>query len=96
MPGEGVPFKKKNQGRPLGSKNKIPAGTKQAAMDVFEQLGGVEAMVAWAKENQTEFYTRVFSKILPREVEVSGQGGQPIQIIVQTGVPHPQDGNGTS
>jgi len=58
-------------GRPVGSKNKIPGDLRADIMTVFEQLGGVEGMVAWAKKsnaNRGQFYGQILAKILPREI----------------------------
>lgn len=41
-------------------------------MIAFEMIGGVERMADWADENPGEFYTKLFPKILTREVEVQG------------------------
>lgn len=45
---------------------------RQAYMEVFEILGGVEEFARWAakdNKNQTEFYKQM-SKMLPRELQV--------------------------
>lgn len=41
---------------------------------VFEQMGGVARMVAWADGNPTDFYTKLFPKLIARsqQVDVSG------------------------
>lgn len=36
-------------------------------LGVFEQIGGQDAMALWATENQTDFYTKMFSKTITRE-----------------------------
>ena len=41
----------------------------------FEMIGGVEAMAAWAEENRGEFYTKLFPKVITREVEVNASEG---------------------
>lgn len=38
-------------------------------MTVFEEMGGVERMVAWAEKNQDSFYTKVFPKVIAKPVE---------------------------
>ena len=48
-----------------------------AVLTVFEQLGGIDGMTEWANrspDNQSDFYTRIFSKVVsaPRQVEVGG------------------------
>ena len=54
-------------GRPVGSKNKFTT-LKNAFIETFEELGGVNNLVEWAKANQTEFY-RMVARLMPREVE---------------------------
>jgi len=64
-------LQKGGPGRPVGSKNKIPGDLRADIMTVFEQLGGVEGMVAWAKKsnaNRGQFYCQILTKILPREI----------------------------
>lgn len=43
-------------------------------LSVFEQMGGIDGMTDWAEENPTEFYTKLFPKIItaPKQVEISG------------------------
>ena len=66
-------------GRPKGVPNKVSRIAKEAIADVFEELGGVPAMVIWASENQTAFYN-MYSKLLP--VQLSGEGGGPIGLVI--------------
>ena len=43
-------------------------------MSVFEQVGGTERMAAWADANPTDFYTKLFPKMISRsqQIDVSG------------------------
>lgn len=43
-------------------------------MSVFEQIGGVQRMATWADDNPTDFYTKLFPKMISRsqQVDVSG------------------------
>jgi len=43
-------------------------------MSVFQQIGGVERMAAWADAAPTEFFTKLFPKMISRsqQVDVSG------------------------
>lgn len=43
-------------------------------MSVFEQIGGANRMAAWADSNPTDFYTKLFPKMISRsqQVDVSG------------------------
>ena len=43
-------------------------------MSVFEQIGGAARMAAWADSSPTDFYTKLFPKMISRsqQVDVSG------------------------
>lgn len=43
-------------------------------MSCFEQIGGLPRMATWADENPTDFYTKLFPKMISRsqQVDVSG------------------------
>lgn len=43
-------------------------------MSCFEQMGGLPRMAAWADTNPTDFYTKLFPKMISRsqQVDVSG------------------------
>lgn len=43
-------------------------------MSVFEQIGGAPRMASWADQNPTDFYTKLFPKMISRsqQVDVSG------------------------
>ena len=59
------------KGRVTGSHNKVTTQAKEAIQMAFEGIGGVPALIAWAKDekNQGAFYS-LFSKLLP--VQMSG------------------------
>lgn len=71
-------------GRPKGVPNKASRVAKDAIWAVFDGLGGEEAMLAWARENQTQFYASVWPRILPKPVEVSGPDGGPVEMTERT------------
>ena len=48
-------------------KNKFTT-LKNAFIETFEELGGVDNLVEWARANQTEFY-RMVARLMPKEVE---------------------------
>ena len=55
-------------GRPKGAENKITRTIKEHFKDAFEELGGSEGLVKWAKksdENLGMFY-RMCTKMIPR------------------------------
>lgn len=43
-------------------------------MSVFNQIGGVDRMAVWADSNPTDFYTKLFPKMISRsqQIDVSG------------------------
>lgn len=43
-------------------------------MSCFEQIGGLDRMASWADTNPTDFYTKLFPKMISRsqQVDVSG------------------------
>jgi len=51
-------------GRPIGSVNKLGKQAKENIVDVFNGLGGTEAMTRWAKRNRTEFY-KLYARLIP-------------------------------
>lgn len=62
-------------GRPVGSRNKVPANLRNDLMTVYEQLGGIEGMREWAKKsdrNRTVFY-KILASTLPRQLAVSAK-----------------------
>jgi hypothetical protein len=70
------------KGRKKGAKNKTPTTLKNAFLEAFESIGGVQSLQAWAEDNKTEFY-KIMSKILPKELELTGAGGGPIRSKVE-------------
>ena len=62
----------KTGGREKGTPNKFTGTVKEAYLEVFQRLGGVDGLHKWASSseaNKREFY-RGFMKILPREVHL--------------------------
>ncbi len=44
---------------------------RSAVLFAFENMGGPDALAKWGKENEDEFYTKLFPKIIARESEVT-------------------------
>lgn len=57
------------KGRPKGVPNKTTAEVKAIIEAVHQGLGGLEAMLTWAKANPSEFYTKIWVRILPAKVD---------------------------
>lgn len=60
----------KTGGRQKGTPNKTTSAVKEAFHHAFKGMGGMKALTAWAKLNQTEFY-RLYSKLIPTETSVT-------------------------
>jgi len=72
-PGNKITFGKPGPGRPKGSRNKVTAAAKDAIAQAAENIGGIERLAAWIKEdpkNEAAFWTTVYPKLIP--VQVSG------------------------
>lgn len=74
-------FKKGHKGgpgRPKGVPNKTTLVAKEAIAQAAERLGGVDRLVAWAKEdpaNERAFWAQVYPKLLPLQVAGTGKDG---------------------
>lgn len=47
---------------------------KTAVLTAFDQLGGVQGLVDWAKEsaqNKADYYTKIFTKTIQKDVEIN-------------------------
>ena len=44
--------------------------SRQAIIVAFEMIGGVEAFSEWADENRGDFYTKLFTKVVGKEIEI--------------------------
>jgi hypothetical protein len=60
---------KPGPGRPARRANKITGQAKENIAEVFEMLGGVEAMAKWARNHQTEFYCKIYIKLIGVDVQ---------------------------
>ena len=63
------------KGRPKGSANKLTVAFKQAVLNVYNGLGGDEAMQKWASANKTDFY-KIAARLIPHEVIGAGENGE--------------------
>lgn len=70
---------KAGPGRPKGSLNKVTQSVKAALEEAFERRGGVDALMRWANEEPSDFYS-LWGKLLPKNLEVGGMGGGPIVV----------------
>lgn len=61
------------KGRPKGAEGKVTSAFKQALLRVYDRMGGDEQLLAWATENQTEFY-KIAARLIPTEVTADVDG----------------------
>jgi hypothetical protein len=59
-------------GKPKGAISKF-AQLREDFFKAYREMGGVQGLLTWAKEHQTEFYTMIY-KLLPKEIPLSDQG----------------------
>lgn len=68
-----------NPGKPRGALNKVTKAAKEAISEAAEQLGGVDRLVEWVKEdpsNERVFWGTVYPKLLPLQVNGAGENGE--------------------
>lgn len=64
-------------GRPKGSLSTQTKAFKEAVEIAFSELGGVPALVEWARNNPDAFYNGIFPKLAPLQVHHSGDDTKP-------------------
>ena len=77
MAGKG--FQKGEGGRPKGVRNKLTATVKEAIVEAFNQVGGVDYLVSIAKDDPKTFCALV-GKVIP--LQVTGEDGKPIEMKI--------------
>jgi hypothetical protein len=60
---------KAGPGRRKGVPNALSGQAKANIAAVFDRLGGIDEMVRWAEAHTTEFYVRVYPRLLPLQVQ---------------------------
>lgn len=68
---------KKTGGRRPGSPNRLTRDVREAILQVADDLGGPERLLAWAREapeNERTFWANIYPKLLPRDVTVASIG----------------------
>lgn len=76
----------KSPGRPKGIPNKTTQIAKDAIALAAERLGGVDRLVDWAKEdpaNERAFWATIYPKLLPLQVQGSGDNGEHVISLIQ-------------
>ena len=80
--------KRQGAGRPKGVPNKTTQSVKDAITEAFERRGGVPSLVAWAEENQTEFY-KLWGRLLPTDVKLEHSGSMTLEQLIVGEKPKP-------
>lgn len=81
---------RKTGGRQPGSVNRVTASVKAALEEAFDTSGGIDALVAWARENRTEFY-KLYARLLPIDVKADFKHRGAVTIMVDTGITRAPD-----
>lgn len=65
----------KTGGRTKGTPNKLGASAKENAIEVFNLLQENDAtsLLTWAKQNPTDFYTKIYTKLIPAAVDLDAK-----------------------
>lgn len=74
----------KTGGRKKGVTNKVNAEVKDNIIAVFNKIGGIDNMAAWAQKNSTEFY-RLYGRLIPTDVNASHDGKIVVEIVKFSG-----------
>ena len=60
-------------GRPKGSLSRWSRASLDAVFEVFDKLGGVEAMTEWARAHPSDFYRGIYARLLPTRTEIDAR-----------------------
>lgn len=67
MPKGGSKPGERRGGRQKGTPNKLTRAAREVYEEAFEKLGGVPALVKWAKDNLSDFY-KLHARLIPTDV----------------------------
>ncbi len=48
---------------------------REAVATAFEMIGGIDRLADWADKNPDQFYTKLYPRLIPKEVEVGTSQG---------------------
>ena len=65
-------------GRPVGTKNRFSA-LKEAFVEAFDGIGGVDSLTEWAKDNPDKFYP-LLARLFPKEVAVESKSSADLHV----------------
>jgi hypothetical protein len=61
-----------NAGKKKGQTHEATRKAHEAIALAFDNIGGVKALTEWARNNPDSFYERVWPKIIPVQLQASG------------------------
>lgn len=69
--------KKPGPGRPKGCKNQVPQGIKESVLWVANRLNETsdKSLMAAAEKDPSWFWEKIYSKMLPKNVDITGEIG---------------------
>lgn len=70
---------RKTGGRKKGTPNKTTTAAKEAIALAAEGIGGTDRLIEWVREdpaNEKVFWGQIYTKLLPYQVEGSGDDGE--------------------
>ena len=67
-------------GRPVGSRNRF-SQLKEAFVEAFEGIGGVDSLMEWARDNKDKFYP-LMVRIFPKEVELKERSSADMHVSI--------------
>ena len=74
-PGQAVAPQGEFNGRPWGAASNLSRQTTRAILACFEEIGGLPALVLWAKDNRETFYTKIWAPLTRNmRVDIKGEG----------------------
>lgn len=73
---------KKTGGRVKGTPNKVHSSVKNAVIETFNNLGGVEHMTDWAKLNPNEYY-KLAARLIPTEIQAELTGNLTVNVVAR-------------
>lgn len=82
--GKSAPRGNAGKGRKKGSVNKTTKEAKEAIELAFEGIGGVNALILWAEDNKSVFYSQVWPKLLPIQHKHGGDADNTTPILFKT------------
>lgn len=57
------------KGRPKGAKNIVPGDIKAAFLSAFEEMGGLDSLIKWAKRKPDAFYCLLIKLIPAKQLQ---------------------------